>query len=281
MKKYQYQIVKYVHDHFTAEFVNIGVVIYSPENSFLDCKMLSKHTRITSMFPHANGKFIESILRSFEKHIELTAPSLKELFTPSVELNKITEKIIARDNSAIQFSAVKKALDVDLNSALENLYFELVEKYTLKPTEKKSLTDQEVWQKKYKSYFDKYHISHRLTAHKLNTSNDVFKFEKAWKNNVWHIYQPLSFSLQEKEAIKEKVYKWVGKLQELRTAKHELHITFLTSLENKHRDLDSFIHEYLEVKNETLNVEVVNESEAENLAKRVKKEMEKHDNEEN
>ncbi|MDP5172607.1 MAG: DUF3037 domain-containing protein, partial [Bacteroidia bacterium] len=42
MKKYHYQIIRYVHDHFTGEFVNVGVVVYSKENGFLDCRTVRK-----------------------------------------------------------------------------------------------------------------------------------------------------------------------------------------------------------------------------------------------
>ncbi|MBK9481937.1 MAG: DUF3037 domain-containing protein [Bacteroidetes bacterium] len=62
MIKYQYQIIKYVHDQFTGEFVNVGVVIYSPDSHFLKAKVANRYSRINSLFPDANGRFILRLL---------------------------------------------------------------------------------------------------------------------------------------------------------------------------------------------------------------------------
>ncbi|HMP32054.1 MAG TPA: DUF3037 domain-containing protein, partial [Saprospiraceae bacterium] len=56
MKSYQYQIIKYVHDHFTGEFVNVGVVVYDPESKFFGCKLTKKYKRISNFFPSSDGK---------------------------------------------------------------------------------------------------------------------------------------------------------------------------------------------------------------------------------
>jgi hypothetical protein len=55
MKSYQYQIIKYVHDHFTSEFVNVGVVVYDSKSQYLKCKVKKGYNRITQFFPDAEG----------------------------------------------------------------------------------------------------------------------------------------------------------------------------------------------------------------------------------
>ncbi len=57
MIKYQYQILRYVHDQFTGEFGNLGVVMYAPKNRFLKCKVVSKYARLSSFFGEINGQF--------------------------------------------------------------------------------------------------------------------------------------------------------------------------------------------------------------------------------
>lgn len=277
MKKYQYQIIRYVHDHFTGEYVNVGVVLYSKEQGFLASKTTSRYKRIINMFPGANGRWIIKVLNHFDRSVEKISDELKELFQPSDSLEQLTRSIMARDNNAIQLSEVKRAIDINLESALEDLYISQVEKYILNSVERGTLLDVDVWKTKYKTYFEKYGIDKRLTLHKVNVPKDVLSFEKSWKNEIWHSYEPLSFVLQEKESIKDKVYKWAGKLQGLQQSDETLHLTLMTSISPTYKDLKPFIYEYLKVDTDRLKVDIVTDDEAEDLARSIKEKMELHD----
>lgn len=277
MKNYQYQIIRYQHDHFTGEFVNVGVVVYSKENRFLKSKTTSKYQRITHMFPEANGKWIIRVLNAFNSRLIRVAKELDELYSPSEQLEVITNEIFIRDNNAIQLSEVKSAIDIDLEAALKDLYNSQVEKYLPLKDNNQSLLDDDVWKLKYKTYFEKYGIDKRLKSHEVQVPKDIISFDKSWKNEIWHCYEPLSFMLKESDSVKDKVYKWAGKLQGLQQSKEPLHLTLMTSISPKHKELMSFINEYLKISSENLTVDIVTDDRAENLARDIKKKMELHD----
>lgn len=75
----------------------------------------------------------------------------------------------------------------------------------------------------------------------MNTQNDSFSFDKSWKNEIWHCYQPISFDLQSAESIKDKVYRWSGRLRELNSSSQKIHLTFLATLSNHFEGLNNFI----------------------------------------
>lgn len=277
MKKYHYQIIRYVHDHFTGEFVNVGVVLYSKEHKFLGCKTIPKYQRITHLFPQANGKSIARILRYMEKQIRSESKKLNEMVSMPDQFEAILNQVISNDNNAFQFTSPKAAIDIDLDVALSDLYLHLVEKYYLNDENKQTLTDEDVWKLKYKTHFEKYGLTTRLISHKVAVPNDVISFGMSWKNEIWHSYEPLSFELKKKDSIKEKVYKWTGKLQALKNADEPLHISFLTSINPKHKELMSFVKEYLQASNGNLKIDVVTEDQAENVAQSIQKQMELHD----
>jgi hypothetical protein len=130
MKTYYYQILRYIHDQFTGEFVNLGVVVYSPDEMFLKAKVTQRYTRVTSMFPEANGKFIISSSRFLENMINNHfAPKLKELFPLSPNMEIITSEILKKDDSALQLTSVQKAIDIDLDAALHGIFNSIVDKY--------------------------------------------------------------------------------------------------------------------------------------------------------
>jgi len=278
MRPYYYQVLRYVHDQFTGEFVNLGVIVYSPENSFLKAKVTNRFTRVTSLFPEAKGKFIVDSAKFLETRInQKIAPQLGQLFHPSINLEQITSDLLKRDDSALQLSAVLKAIDIDLDAAVNYLFESVVNKYLPDEGGSKRLNDEEVWRRKFKNYFDKYKISSRLTSHIVKTHNDIFSFEKAWKNEIWHCYEPVSFDLKREETVREKVYRWVGKINELNHSSEEVHLTFLAAIPKKHQSLANFVKTSLQTENKVIHVDIVFESEAEILAKQIAYEMKEHD----
>ncbi|MEA5427330.1 DUF3037 domain-containing protein [Arcicella lustrica] len=276
MKKYQYQILRYVHDQFTGEFVNLGVVVYSPDELFLKASVSQRYGRITAMFPNANGKFIAKIAKNFESSIKEVSSQLTSLFRPSENLSIITKSILPQDDSALILTEVRHAIDIEIDTAISDLFHDLVEKY-LDKTSEHTLSDEDVWRKKYKSYFDKYRITNRLTSHEVSTKNDSFLFDKSWKNEIWHCYQPISFNLHSSDAIKNKVYRWSGILREMDTSNEKIHITFLATLSDSHQKLNDFIKQSLDQNSDFVEVDVVLESDAELIAQKISNQILEHD----
>lgn len=134
--------------------------------------------------------------------------------------------------------------------------------------------DKQVWNKIYKNHFDDNGISSHLAAHKVKTKNDELEFDKAWKNGVWNCFEPVSFNLTKPDTIKDKVYKWVGKLDELSSTKESLHIYLLSVLPLDHPELNAFIqHKIKRMSSDKLKVELVLENNIGKVVKKIKKEI--------
>ena len=101
----------------------------------------------------------------------------------------------------------------------------------------------------------------------MATRQDTLQFDKAWKNGVWHCYQSVSFDLQKEDAIRNKVCKWSGILDELKTSDEEVKLYLLTVSPQDDRDIEEFILGKVQVS-------VVREQQAERFTRQVKKEME-------
>lgn len=280
MKRYQYQILRYIHDRFTGEYVNVGVVVYQEEDGFLGIRTTNKYHRITSLFPGADGRWVTHSLKYIEARVKSIASELKTLFQSSKDLSHITASIIPNDNNALEWTEAKYGLDIDPKIALEDIFHNQVEKYIVQKGDTGSRTDEEIWKEKYKKHFEKCGIINRLKPHKVSVPNDELAFNFSWKNERWHSYEPLSFVLKKKESVREKVYKWAGKLQALNQSNENFHLTLLTSLPPKHNDLKEFIEEYLKVDSDRLKVDIVSDKEAKKIALQIKREMELHDSHE-
>jgi hypothetical protein len=276
MKRYQYQLVRYIHDRTTAEFVNVGVIIFHPETKFLKSCFIGKYGRISHFFNEINGHYLISTLKQFEKAIEEIAKRSDDLFFNHVDISSITSSILPKDDSALECSEIFEGIDFDLDAALSDLFDRMVDKYS-QEIDAENHDDKYVWKNIYKKHFDHYEITKKLKAHSVQTINDVILFDKSWKNGIWHCYQTLSFDLKQVDTIKNKVYKWSGILNELDNSTEELHIHFLTASPSKHKSLQKFIDNTLvNRKSNTIKVSLVKESQAAEFAFNVNQEISEH-----
>lgn len=275
MKKYQYQIVRYIHDRVTSEFVNVGVIVYQKETNFFDSKFVSKYSRISKFFNSSTGANLIATLKNFEIQIQRISKQLTEIFQQEFnDISDITNIILPKDDSALECTITMQGLDVNPESALDGLFDRLVNKY-IPETEKEARSDNEVWKTHYKKFFDKYNITKKLVSHEIKTKNDKIEFDKSWKNGSWHCYQALSFDLKRTESIKNKVYKWSGIINELENTNELIHLYLLMEDSKKHKEINNFILDTFKNRdNENLKVSIVNQKEAEKFAKHVLYEIE-------
>ncbi len=276
MREFQYQIVRYIHDRISEEFVNVGIVVYQPESEFLKGMFIKKFSRISHFFSDVNGQFLLSSLRQIEHEINIIADRFGELFTHFKSLEEVTASILPKDESSLVCSEVLYGLDVDPQSALDDLFHRLVEKYSIDEAHD-TVSDKVVWQKVYKQYFDKYGVTGKLKPFSVKTLHDHIDFERAWKNGVWNCYQTLSLDLKRTDSIKSKVYKWSGILSELANSDQKLHLYFLTKSPARNRSLQKFIEDTL-IHRDTSGIEVtlVNEMQADKFVKTLKEEIDAH-----
>lgn len=129
MKPYQYQVVRYTHDRVTGEFVNVGVVLYVPEDRFLKTLVTNRYARVSNFFPPASGLALVQSLRQFRREVERVARQHDELFAMPPSLETITNGILPPDESALSLTPMAWGIDVDPKLALDDLYHRLVEKY--------------------------------------------------------------------------------------------------------------------------------------------------------
>lgn len=277
MKTFQYQVLRYLPDRVSGEFVNMGVVIYFPDEKELKALFYTKTSRLHAFFPPVNIRFIIKTIKAIDTHLKRIGEDFKKpLFTEMpASLADITSRILPKDDSALFFTDTAKIMDVDSDVLLKDLYERLVLKY-VHESDHDTLADKEVWKQYYKTFFDKYHLTEKLHPKTVETKMDKWNFEHTCKNGALHCFESVSFDLSSDEYIKKKVYTWAGRIDELKTAKEQIHLYLLSALPVK-TELKKFINEKLgKIKMDNAIVEIVDTDAAEKVAKRVKTQLEEH-----
>ena len=273
MRPHQYQLLRYIHDRVTGEFVNVGVVVFSKEDAFLEAKVLTRYGRISQFYGEFDGHFLLKTIKNIQLQCEKASKKL-EFFSDATSIEQLTSNILAKDDSSLYFTDAKTALDINPSILLNELYNRLVDRFNKENIDTQN-ADTKAWKGIYKQYFEKYGLEKKLKEHKIKTVSDEIKFDKAWKNGVWHCYQTVSFDLKNADSIKDKVYKWVGKINQIRTTDEDLNLYLLTSEPKEHKELNAFVDALLKFDtNKHVKVTIVKEHEADGFALQVKEEME-------
>lgn len=278
MNNYEYQILRYVPDRISGEFVNIGLALYNHETAYLKVRVTNRIERLSHFFPETDGRRLKKTIRFIENGIQKIAEQLKnELRLDDMSsLDDITRKVLPKDDSALIFTDVKEAIDINFEAAFEDLFDRLINKHQ-RHSEDDTLYDKDVWQKMYKEYFEKYGIAQHLKSHIVHTRSDRFEFEHAFKNGKWNLFEPVTFDLKKPSSIKDKVYKWDGKISELKSAGEELKLYLLSKLPSQNStELSRFISMKLNTDFNGVSVKVITPDKAEAFVREKKRSLEKH-----
>ena len=279
MKTIHYQVLKYLPDRVSGEFVNLGIVAYDAQSRILKSKFINKIGNISSFFPNVNSRYLIKSIKTIQQDLQSIAQGFHSEFSFDKidSIDQVTRKVLANDDSALIFSEIKKTLDVDIEATVRDLFSRFVNISSIEGDDDEVRRDKEVWAKVYKKHFDEYGISSHLKQHNIKTQNDELEFDKAWKNGVWNCFETVSFNLTRPDAIKNKVYKWVGKLDELNTSEEAKHIYLLSVLPKEHPELKRFIEKMIKDKStERTMVDIISEDQVDIITQAIKSEIDNH-----
>lgn len=213
---YSFSILRYIHDPVTQEFVNVGVVVYSQQAGYLKALCSSHYARINAFFSRVDGSRFRQLTRFIESQVNKEGSALSGAlpFEPDRTIEQLLVRVLPQDDSALQFSSPAGAgLSADLDRTLADLTHRYVELYAAKSGGAKR-NNEDVW-RPFREQLDKRGITQHLVPKRIVAANYDYEFQRAWKNGIWHLYEPVSFDLVDGQSIVEKANRWVGRATSL------------------------------------------------------------------
>jgi Protein of unknown function (DUF3037) len=280
---FQYSILRYMHDIATSEFLNIGLVLYSPQASYFKAELLLRYQRVSDTFPGLDGEFFRSYVGRLQtlldqQTIRSSSSQIALLTEPQRKLGDILREILPTDDSSIQFSPVMPGLTDNLDQIYAHLYDRLVERYAGR-AQTISRDDEEVWNG-YRRRLQEAQVLQYLGSHAIKTRYETFAFEHTWKNGAWNVLQPISLDLAHAQTIRTKARQWVGALAILNGVPDLGHLYMLlghpqredSELQKAYKNARALLREYAADR----NIEIVEEDEADKFIRRIKPLVEEH-----
>ena len=266
----------YVHDVVTGEFVNIGVVLYAPEQRFLDARFTTSYERLNAAFLNIDHLHFRALMRYMANRFEELGGEVRDGLIPPAGLSELVKQVLPPDDSSLQWSQPGGGFTDDPTKTLADLYKRFVERYVA-GAEQVSRTDEEI-AKPFRVKLGK--TAEKLSSKRIETEDYQYEFRFAWQNSVWHLYEPVSFDLLDPNSIREKAVRWYGRSAALQEAPEKFKIHFLLGEPRQPGTQEAFQNALHLLAKMPGHKELVREGEIEALAEHVAEEIASHASEE-
>ena len=106
---FNYVVLRYMHDVFTREFVNVAVLLYAPQTGFVALEKLSSLDRVKRMFPGLQSGSLRDLLGFLASRTEeLARGRLESLDCHLLSADVIAKTLLPTDDSALQVVGTRR-----------------------------------------------------------------------------------------------------------------------------------------------------------------------------
>ena len=277
---YGYVTLRYVHDMVTGEFVNVGVVLYAPEARYLGARFTRSYERLNALFRDVDHRHFRKLVRHLDAAFSDLAQEVASGLglEPAAGVEAVVRRVLPPDDCSLQWSPSGAGLATgeDLPQVLAGLFSRLVEKYT-RGSEAARRTDEDIG-RNFKASLKA--GAARLSEKRVSGRDYHYDFHFAWKNAAWHLYEPVSFDLVDKDSILEKANRWVGRGVALSDAPEKPNLHLLLGEPGRPENRDAFEHACRLLRRMPQEPELVAEADIPAFASRVAAEIAMHPDEE-
>jgi Protein of unknown function (DUF3037) len=273
---YTFQVLKYNHDPAAGELLNIGAILYCPPLAFLGLQIERRFERLSQTFAGFDGESYRYLVSRFEAIVDkLREEYSQTLLGPAPSnVGQITAEIWPDTDLSLKLGPMLSGVTDDPNQALKEIFHRMIVSQYSKQ-EKPTRSDEEVWTIYKKPLLDR-HLVSALRPKNISTPEFEIQFDYAFKNERWHVLQPVSLDLARPETVQKKAVTWLGTATALE-GQEEMGRLFLLLGKPQQRSLRAAYDKAKSLLDRIpLDHDIVEEDQAESFAENFKKFVKKH-----
>lgn len=208
---YTYAILRYVHDPSTAEFVNVGVVLYAPEAHFAGAICRTNFERLSGMFPDFDGLAFRSLMRFVQSEFRRINEEWQQtdlLRQAPKSVMTLAHSVLPPSDNSYRWSEPAGGTTDYPEGALQKIFARMVSHYD-EPREEGGRSDADV-RSQLEQAFAQRGVRKFMHPKVIEAPNEQWPFPLAYKNGLWNCVDGISFDLTQPESIKNKARRWLG-----------------------------------------------------------------------
>ena len=208
--KYQYCVVRYVHDPSADERLNVGVLLYAPSIHSLEFQFEPHSARLSNTFCKFDGDQFERYIGQLEtllgkRKLQIASKSLPNALP--LDLEEIIRRVWPDGGSNFQPGTIYGGITSDVKLET-NLLFERMVSSQFEKTPQERRDDGAVWDYYKKSMSEE--VRSALKPKRFETSNLDVTFQRTYKNGKYRIVEPVSLDCQTPYSFQERALSLLG-----------------------------------------------------------------------
>src|SRR5690625_1460817 len=146
MKPYEYQILRYIPDQVSGEFLNVGILMVGPKERTLYYGFIHSRQRISATFHGIESTHIMRKLKILQEKLE----DLEKHDSGKLQLHDIlsvtffSSQILKKDDSSLQLRDAREGMDISVEASITELKERRRHEWVVKD-ERTLRTDEDVW----------------------------------------------------------------------------------------------------------------------------------------
>lgn len=208
--KYQYCVVRYVHDPSADERLNVGVLLYAPSLPSIEFQFDAHVSRLSETFANFDSEefnhylcYLETLLD--KRNIRMASGLSFEV--PAQSLEEIIRRVWPDGGSNFQPGTIYGGITSDVKLET-NLLFERMVSSQFEKTPQERRDDGAVWDYYKKSMSEE--VRSALKPKRFETSNLDVTFQRTYKNGKYRIVEPVSLDCQTPYSFQERALSLLG-----------------------------------------------------------------------
>ena len=276
---YTYSVIRYLHDPAVGEMLNIGVILCAPEVKFIEARLEYRYERLSDAFVDFDGDHYRRTLRQFTVVLDIlrqriTDSTLFDMWDIPSDVRLVADQAWPDRDLSFQIGDVMAGITDNPEEALVSVFDRMVASQYVRATVEKR-TDDEVWSV-YQDPLNRHRVVKNLRQTTLVTPVVELRFEHAFRNEKWHVLQPMSMDFVKKESIQLKALRWLGSAFALKESR-DLGMLYLLLGPPLTKEYKTAYEKAKSLLNEMpVKHELIEENEAEDFAEDVASYMRKH-----
>ena len=129
--RFEYCALRYFHDVWTGEFLNIGVVLFCPDQAFLGSRISCGIQRARFTFGDVNIELFQGFTKDLVHLLEQERTNLRGIPALSKEdgLSRIITGVLPHDDSSFQWGPILGGMTDSPEAEVDSLYDRYVGRY--------------------------------------------------------------------------------------------------------------------------------------------------------
>ena len=274
--EYSYALIRYRHDVATGEALNVGVVLYAPEIGQVGFLYNPRYARLSEAFAGFDGELYRATLRRFGHALEGIGDRMSGgLFQEEEreryrEVGAIVRAVWPDQGMAYFASPARYGVTPDADRELRELYDRFVLSQQDARDVQSRFDDEAMWNR-LKKLLTPRGITSVLSFKVLGPAQ--VEFEHAYKNEKWHVIEPLSLDYANASDIKTRAYETLGKAAAVRDLEEFGSLTLVVAKPRRVEAEKQYLEAMRLLEDLPVPHQIVEEEDAERFAAQLEAEM--------